>query len=86
MPDPAPTFVLGSGGITTGGPVPFDVVSFTPRGDEIKASSFASHGAFETPPDNNLPDLFVMSADGTDVRPVTRSKEWDGDPDWGPKR
>jgi Tol biopolymer transport system component len=32
-----------------------------------------------------LPDVFVMSADGTDVRPVTRSCNWDGSPDWGPR-
>jgi hypothetical protein len=28
-------------------------------------------------------DLFVMSADGTDIRPLTRSPNWDGSPDWG---
>jgi trimeric autotransporter adhesin len=40
---PAPTFVLGSGGIQTGGgPVPFDVVRFTPEGDEVRSASFAS--------------------------------------------
>jgi TolB protein len=33
-----------------------------------------------------LPDVFVMSADGTDIRPVTRSRNWDGSPDWGPRR
>lgn len=32
-----------------------------------------------------LPDLFVMSADGTDIRPLTRSPNWDGSPDWGPR-
>jgi hypothetical protein len=32
-----------------------------------------------------LPDVFVMSADGTDIRPVTRSCNWDGSPDWGPR-
>jgi hypothetical protein len=30
-----------------------------------------------------LPDVFVMRADGTDIRPVTRSRNWDGSPDWG---
>ena len=29
-------------------------------------------------------DVFVMRADGTDSRPVTRSKLWDSAPDWGP--
>ena len=42
-----------------------------------------NHGAVEATGAGNLPDLFVMSADGTDIRPVTRSKNWDGDPDWG---
>jgi Tol biopolymer transport system component len=32
-----------------------------------------------------LPDVFVMRADGTDIRPVTRSRNWDGSPDWGPE-
>jgi TolB protein len=32
-----------------------------------------------------LPDVFVMRADGTDMRPVTRSRNWDGSPDWGPR-
>lgn len=32
-----------------------------------------------------LPDLFVMSADGTDIRPLTRSPNWDGSPVWGPR-
>jgi Tol biopolymer transport system component len=32
-----------------------------------------------------LPDVFVMTADGTDIRPVTRSRNWDGSPDWGPE-
>jgi hypothetical protein len=38
---PAPTFVLGSGGIRTGGAVPFDAVRFTPDSDEIRAARFA---------------------------------------------
>jgi TolB protein len=29
-------------------------------------------------------DVFVMRADGTDCRPVTRTKLWDSAPDWGP--
>jgi Tol biopolymer transport system component len=31
-----------------------------------------------------LPDLFVMKADGTAVRQVTRTPAWDSAPDWGP--
>jgi len=58
------------------------VGSYSPDGGSILFATY--RGAYEAPPDNNLPDLFVMSADGTDMRPITRSKEWDGDPDWGP--
>lgn len=29
-------------------------------------------------------DVFLMRADGTGNRPVTRSKLWDSAPDWGP--
>jgi hypothetical protein len=29
-------------------------------------------------------DIFVMRADGTGNRPVTRAKQWDSAPDWGP--
>ncbi len=35
--------------------------------------------------DRDLVDVFVMSADGTDVRPVTRELNWDGTPAWGPR-
>jgi hypothetical protein len=31
------------------------------------------------------PDLFVMQANGTQIRPVTRSALWDSAPDWGPR-
>jgi Tol biopolymer transport system component len=37
-----------------------------------------------TDPARGLPDLFVMRAEGTDIRQVTHSKNWDGWPDWGP--
>jgi Tol biopolymer transport system component len=29
------------------------------------------------------PDVFVMRADGTGIRPVTRTAAWDSAPDWG---
>ena len=29
-------------------------------------------------------DLFIMRADGTGARPLTRTKLWDSAPDWGP--
>jgi TolB protein len=31
------------------------------------------------------PDIFVMRANGTDIRPVTRTAVWDSAPDWGAK-
>jgi Tol biopolymer transport system component len=32
-----------------------------------------------------FPDVFVMRADGSHVRPLSRSANWEGSPDWGPK-
>jgi filamentous hemagglutinin family protein len=37
----APTFALGSGAISTGGAVPFDVVRFAPNGDAVRPAIFA---------------------------------------------
>jgi len=31
-------------------------------------------------------DIVVMRADGTGIRPVTRSENWEGSPDWGSRR
>jgi Tol biopolymer transport system component len=57
--------------------------SFSPDGSSIVFAT--THGAVGVRPNNdNEPDIFVMSADGTDVRPVTRSILWDNGPDWGP--
>ncbi len=56
--------------------------SYSPDGSSIVFATY--HGAVVGGACCNLPDVFVMSADGTDVRPVTRSQNWDGDPDWGP--
>ena len=36
--------------------------------------------------ETGLPDVFVMGSDGTEVRPVTRTRNWDGTPDWGPAK
>jgi TolB protein len=49
--------------------------SYSPDGDWIV---HATNGV-----DGNA-DVFVMRADGTDNRPVTRSEPWDSAPDWGP--
>ena len=35
-------------------------------------------------PASNWPDVFVMGADGTNITPVTRTKNWEVEPRWGP--
>ena len=49
--------------------------SFSPDGKWI---TFSKSGR------GREPDIFVMRANGTDVRPVTRSAVCDSAPDWGP--
>jgi TolB protein len=55
--------------------------SYSPDGGSIVFST--KDGAVGE--ERDLVDVFVMSADGTDVRPVTRELNWDGTPDWGPR-
>jgi TolB protein len=50
--------------------------SFSPDGKSI---TFAKSGR------GGEPDVFVMRANGTQIRPVTRSALWDSAPDWGPR-
>ena len=49
--------------------------SFSPDGTSI---TFAQTGVA------GQPDIFVMNADGTNMRQLTRTKLWDSAPDWGP--
>jgi TolB protein len=49
--------------------------SYSPDGDWIVHATTGVNG---------IADLFVMRADGTGNRPVTRSEQWDSAPDWGP--
>jgi TolB protein len=56
--------------------------SFSPDGESIV---FATVVGAANAPHAGLDDVFVMSADGTDIRPVTRARNWDGSPDWGPR-
>ncbi len=51
--------------------------SFSPDGEWI---TFAKSGQ------GGQPDIFVMRANGTDIRAVTRTTLWDSAPDWGPAR
>ena len=55
--------------------------SFSPDGSAIV---FATTRESIKTKDSNLPDVFTVGVDGTDLRPVTRSRNWDGSPDWGP--
>ena len=48
--------------------------SFSPDGKWIV---FAKSGL------GGEPDLFVMRADGSGIRPITRTAIWDSAPDWG---
>ena len=50
-------------------------LSFSPDG---KLIVFAKSGL------GGEPDLFVMRANGTGIRPITRTALWDSAPDWGP--
>jgi TolB protein len=50
--------------------------SFSPDGKSI---TFAKSGR------GGEPDIFVMRANGSDIRPVTRTALWDSAPDWGAK-
>jgi Tol biopolymer transport system component len=34
--------------------------------------------------EGRLTDLFVMNADGTGIKPITRTPNWEDDADWGP--
>jgi Tol biopolymer transport system component len=54
---------------------------------QVLSSSFSPDGkwiAFGKTGTGDEPDVFVMKADGTGVRPVTRTPSWDSAPDWGP--
>jgi TolB protein len=55
--------------------------SYSPDGRQILFAT--TSGA--TDPSRGLPDLFEMRTDGTHIRQVTHSENWDGWPDWGPR-
>jgi Tol biopolymer transport system component len=54
--------------------------SFSPDGQSIV---FATSYNATNRGDIQHPDLFVMRADGTDMRPITRTINWEDAPDWG---
>src|SRR5262249_10269611 len=58
------------------------------KGTTVTSSSFSPDGKWITYGANGRagqPDVWVMSADGTHMRAVTRTKAWDSAPDWGPR-
>jgi Tol biopolymer transport system component len=59
-----------------------EVGSFSSDGQSIVFSTVV--GAVN-PPASTLPDVFVMNADGTDIRPVTRTRNSEDSADWGPR-
>jgi TolB protein len=63
-----------------GGKVQYLSATFSPDGKWIAFSRRPGTGK-----DGNA-DVFVMHADGTQVRNVTRSPIWDSGTDWGPRR
>jgi TolB protein len=57
------------------------------KGTTVLSASYSLDGEWIVYASNGLggnADLFIMRADGTDNRPLTRTKLWDSAPDWGP--
>jgi TolB protein len=56
-------------------------------GTEVLSASFAPDGkwiTFAKTGEGGEPDIFVMRANGKDIRPVTATPVWESMPDWGP--
>jgi Tol biopolymer transport system component len=62
----------------------------TPKGYQYLSSSYSPDGTMVTTARtpgtgrDGAADVFVMRADGTRIRPVTRSGLWESSTDWGP--
>ena len=59
------------------------------RGTILNGLSFSPDGkwiAYGASGLGGQPDVWVMHAGGSRMRPVTRTKAWDSAPDWGPAR
>jgi TolB protein len=57
-----------------------------PKGTLVLSSTFSPDGkqiVFSKAGKSGKAAVFVMRADGTDVRPVVQSARWDSAPDWG---
>jgi TolB protein len=56
-------------------------------GTLVRSASYSPDGKWIVHATNGVDgkaDLFIMRADGTGSRPLTRTKLWDSAPDWGP--
>jgi len=57
-------------------------------GTKLLSASFSPDGTrivFAMAPKGQLPDLYTMATDGSDIQQVTHSPQWDSRPDWGPQ-
>jgi len=60
-----------------------------PEGTLVLSASFSPDGqqiVFSMAGKSGKADVYVMRADGTDIKPVTQTALWDSAPDWGPAR
>jgi TolB protein len=58
------------------------------KGKLVYATTFSPDGSrivFAMTGENAQPDLYVMGLDGSDLRPLTRTPEWESAPDWSPR-
>ena len=61
-------------------------VTHVEEGTQLLSASFSPDGrsiTFAMTGEGGEPDVFVMRADGRDVRPVTTTPVWESMPDWG---
>ena len=54
--------------------------SYSPDGTKIV---FTTNQGATTNPGSSYPDVFTMNSDGTNITPITRTKNWEGTPNWG---
>jgi Tol biopolymer transport system component len=60
---------------------PVQLGSYSPDGTSVV---FTTGAGATTTSGSTWPDVFVIKADGTGLTPVTRTRNWEGTPDWGP--
>ncbi len=59
------------------------------KGKTVYGSSFSPDGSsivFAMTGDSGLPDLFVMGKDGSNLKTLTSTPEWESAPDWSPRQ